>query len=142
MTGRYGSPATPTMESRVSRMETLISLVLRIGVLASLLCVVAGTVISFVHHPEYVSTAAELNRLTRPGAAFPHTLRDVFAGTLEWRGQAIVVIGLLLLIATPVARVAVSIFIFLYQKDRIFTLITAVVLCLLLASFALGRIGG
>jgi uncharacterized membrane protein len=123
-------------------MENLLSWVLRLGVLASLACVVTGTVISFVHHPEYVSSAVELRRLTQPGAAFPHTLRDVFAGAREWRGQAIVTIGLLMLIATPIMRVTVSIFIFLYQKDRIFTLITAIVLCLLLASFALGRISG
>jgi len=142
MTGRSGSPATQTMENRVSRMENLLSWVLRLGVLASLACVVTGTVISFVHHPEYVSSAVELRRLTQPGAAFPHTLRDVFAGAREWRGQAIVTIGLLMLIATPIMRVTVSIFIFLYQKDRIFTLITAIVLCLLLASFALGRISG
>ena len=72
--------------------------------------------------------------------AFPRTLRDTFIGVRELKGQAIVAIGLLLLIAAPIMRVAVSIFIFLYQKDRIFTLITSIVLFLLLASFALGRI--
>jgi uncharacterized membrane protein len=140
MTGRLVSPTTQSMERRLSRTENLISLVLRIGVLASLLCVVTGTVISFAHHPEYLSSSADLHRLTQPGAAFPRTLRDTFIGVRELRGQAIVTIGLLLLIATPIMRVAVSIFIFLYQKDRIFTLITSIVLFLLLASFALGRI--
>jgi uncharacterized membrane protein len=133
--------SSQTEERRVSQAENLISLVLRIGVLASLLCVVAGTVISFIHHPEYLSSTADLHRLTQPGAAFPHTLHDVIAGVRGLRGQAIVTFGLLLLIATPVVRVAVSIFIFLYRKDRIFTLITSAVLALLLASFALGLIG-
>ena len=118
-------------------MENVISAVLRIGVLASLLCVVLGTGISFIHHPEYFSSSIELQRLTQPGAVFPHTPRDIFSGVRKLQGQAIVIIGLILLIATPVMRVAVSILIFLYQGDRIFTLITAIVLCLLLLSFTL-----
>jgi len=50
----------------------------------------------------------------------------------------VVALGLLLLIATPVLRVAVSIVAFVQQGDRLFTLITAVVLGILLLSFALG----
>lgn len=128
---------TQTIKSRVYRMENVISAVLRIGVLASLLCIVIGTCISFVHHPEYFSSSVELQHLTQPGAAFPRTPRDIFSGVRKLQGQAIVIIGLILLIATPVMRVAVSILIFLYQGDRIFTLITAIVLCLLLVSFTL-----
>jgi uncharacterized membrane protein len=141
MAGRPRSPGTPDMERRVSRTENLISSVLRIGVLASLFCVMTGTIISFIHHPEFFSSSIALHHLTQPGAAFPRTLRDVFLGVREVRGQAIVVVGLLLLIMTPVMRVAVSILIFHHQRDRIFTLITAIVLCLLLASFVLGWIG-
>jgi len=43
------------------------------------------------------------------------------------------------LIATPVMRVAVSILVFVYENDRIFILITCVVLALLLLSFLLGE---
>jgi uncharacterized membrane protein len=50
--------------------------------------------------------------------------------------------GLLLLIATPVLRVAVSILAFVYQRDRAFVAITSIVLALLLTSFVLGRGGG
>ena len=46
----------------------------------------------------------------------------------------------LLLIATPVVRVGVSIFAFIYQGDRLYTLITATVFCLLLMSFVLGKV--
>jgi len=53
---------------------------------------------------------------------------------------ALVTVGLLLLIATPVARVAVSVLAFIYQKDRVYTLITLAVLCLLLLSFVLGKV--
>jgi uncharacterized membrane protein len=133
------SPAGAETEDRVRRVELLISNLLRSGVSVSLVLIVVGTIISFTRHPEYLSSAAELQRLTQPGAAFPHTLPDVVAGIRALRGRAIVTLGLLLLIATPVVRVAVSIFAFIYQGDRIFILITTVVLCLLLLSFVLGK---
>ena len=128
--------------ARVRKVELLISNLLRFGVVASLAIIVCGTLLSFVHHPSYVTAPSELQRLTRPGAAFPHTLTDVLRGVMVLRGQAIVVVGLLVLVATPVARVAVSIFAFLYQRDRVFVVLTSIVLFLLLLSFVLGRVEG
>ena len=78
--------------------------------------------------------------LTQRGAVFPHTLSAVFQGALQTRGEAIVAVGLLLLILTPVARVAVSILAFLYQRDRAYTFITLTVLIILLMSFVIGRL--
>jgi uncharacterized membrane protein len=46
------------------------------------------------------------------------------------------------LVATPVARVALSIAVFARQRDRTYVVITSIVLGLLLLSFALGRAGG
>ena len=86
--------------------------------------------------------AAELRRLTSPGAAFPRTMGEVIAGVREMRGQAIVVVGLLLLIATPVMRVAVSIVAFAVERDWVFATITGVVLGLLLLSFFIGKVEG
>ena len=48
--------------------------------------------------------------------------------------------GLLMLIATPVMRVAVSIFAFIVHRDKVFTAITTLVLLLLFLSFVLGAI--
>lgn len=123
----------------VHKVELLISRILRFGVIASLALVSLGTLVSFVHHPDYSNDPASLNYLTKPGAAFPHTLSEVASGVKDFRGQSIVVIGLLLLISTPVIRVAVSVVAFVYLKDRIFILITAAVLMLLLLSFAIGK---
>ena len=134
------SMADADADERVRRVEILISNLLRAGVLGSLAFIVIGTVLTFVHHPEYFSSPADLSRLVQPGAAFPHSVRDVVGGIRLLRGQAIVAAGLLLLIVTPVLRVAVSIFAFIYQSDRTFTFITAVVLALLLLSFFLGAV--
>jgi uncharacterized membrane protein len=129
-------------DQRVRAVELLISGLLRAGVLISLTVVVAGVLLSFLHHGDYVSSATELLRLTQPGAAFPHTLRDIVSGLHELRGQAVIMVGLLLLIATPVLRVAVSIFTFVFERDWVFVAITSVVLLLLLTSFLLGKAGG
>ena len=129
-------------EDRVRRVELAISAVLRIGVLTSLLVVLAGTVVTFVHHPHYLSSRRDLVRLTTPGAEFPHSVPSVIQGLEHSQGRAIVMAGLLLLIATPVLRVAISVLAFVYQRDRTFVVITSVVLALLLTSFALGRGGG
>jgi len=129
-------------DERARGVELLISNLLRIGVGASLLIVVFGTVVSFIHHPDYLTQPPALQRLTTPGAAFPHTLRDVVKGVRDIRGQAIVMVGLMLLIATPVARVAVSILGFVYEHDRRYVIITSIVLALLILSFVLGKAEG
>ena len=119
-------------------IEVLISWLLRAGIVISLSTVAAGLVLMFIHHPVYLDSAIDLQRLTSPGAAFPRTLREVADGLLAMRGQAVVVVGLLILIATPIMRVAVSIAGFVLQRDRAFVVITSAVLALLLVSFLLG----
>jgi len=134
------SPSAPQEDHRVVRVEIVISWVLRVGVVTSLAIVVAGLVLVFVHHPDYLSSSAGMQKLIQPGAVFPNTLSSVSQGVLHTRGEAIIAIGLLLLILTPVTRVAVSILAFLYQRDHLFTFITLTVLIILLMSFVIGRI--
>ena len=56
-------------------------------------------------------------------------------------GRVIIMAGLLILIATPVARVAFSIFIFVQERDRLYVAITSAVLLILLFGFAVGATG-
>jgi uncharacterized membrane protein len=123
------------------RAERLISNVLRIGVVTSLVTILLGTVIAFAHHPEYITSPRELLHLSRPSDTGPHTIAAVLAGLAELRGQAIVVLGLLILIATPVMRVAVSILLFLEEGDLIYVAITSTVLILLTLGFFIGSTG-
>lgn len=129
-------------DARVRRVEIVISVLLRAGVVTSLVIVLVGTVMTFVHNPAYTSSHADLDGLIGAGARFPDTAGEVARGVRHGDGPAVVIAGLLVLIATPVVRVAVSIFAFLYQRDRTFVAITSVVLALLLVSFAVGRAAG
>jgi uncharacterized membrane protein len=56
-------------------------------------------------------------------------------------GRMIIMAGLLVLIATPVARVVFSIFIFMREADRLYVAITSAVLLILLFGFAVGATG-
>ncbi len=128
-------PPSPTR-----RAELIISRTLLGGVMLSMVILLVGAVMSFARHPEYVSSHTELNRLTHPGAAKPQTLLSVLHGVLAGRGEAVIALGLLVLIATPVVRVAVSILAFRAERDRTYVAITSGVLLLLILSFVLGKL--
>ena len=126
----------------VGRAELIISRLLQIGVLTSLTVVVVGLVLTFARNPSYDNhTGVPLSALVGDAAAFPHTFSGVFADAVRLRGPGVTVLGLLLLIVTPVLRVAVSVGVFAAQRDRAFTVITSVVLLLLIISFLLGKAG-
>ena len=135
-------PAGKTSDmDKVRQVELLISNLLRFGVVVSLVIVTFGMIVTYIRHQDYFSSSSDLSQLTNQTAQFPHTIKSVWEGLLQFRGRAIVITGLLLLIATPVVRVAVSIFAFVYEKDRVFVLITTAVLMLLILSFCLGKGG-
>jgi uncharacterized membrane protein len=67
----------------------------------------------------------------------PDELRHVitiFRYALAFHPRGIIQIGILLLIATPVARVAFTVFAFAYERDWTYVLVTLIVLGLLLYS--------
>ena len=57
---------------------------------------------------------------------------------LAFQGSALIQLGLLVLIATPIARVILSVFVFLYERDWPYVFITLVVLGILLYSLLAG----
>ncbi len=73
---------------------------------------------------------------------FPHTLHQEWMDLLMLHPQAVIVLGLLMLIATPVLTVATAAVAFARERDRPFVIISLIVLTLLLASFFLGIGGG
>lgn len=121
--------------------EVAIGRLLRGGVVLSICVVIAGMALTFVHHPEYTTSHSALGQLTRAGEHFPSRIGEVIAGVRSGDGEAIVMLGLLLLVATPVARVALSIIVFIVERDRLYAIITAAVLLILLVGFATGAGG-
>ncbi len=112
--------------------ELLIAYVLRGGVVLSAAIILVGAILYLVGTPP----AGGLG--TR---AVPSTIGDVLAGVGHHDPRAIIALGLLILLATPVARVAVSIVTFGLERDWRYVAITAFVLLILIASFILGKGG-
>ncbi|HEV7126286.1 MAG TPA: TSUP family transporter [Ktedonobacterales bacterium] len=117
--------------ARVRQAELVISGVLRGGVLLSAVITLIG-VIEF--YGRYGAAGAGS---AAAAAGFPHTLGAVGQGLISGDPQAIIMLGLLLLLATPVARVIVSIGAFALEHDGLYVAITALVLLILLTSFFL-----
>ncbi len=110
--------------------ERVIGTLLRAGVLLAATVVVLGGALYLVRHggatPEVAVFEGEPADLTSPHGI----LRDALA----LRARGIIQLGLLLLIATPVARVALSVVVFALEKDRGYVGVTLIVLALLLYS--------
>lgn len=121
------------------RVELWISAVLRVGVTVSLVLVLFGLVLCFFHHPQHMASKQTLDALIAPGAAFPRPLPDDFAGVADFRGQAIIAVGLLVLILAPIMRVVIFMAALLEERDWLVATITATVLVILQFSFWLGE---
>jgi uncharacterized membrane protein len=124
------------------RMEVLISRLLRWGVLTSMALVLAGVAVLFASHPDWFSSKEALSALTDPQARFPHTLGQVARQSARLDGLAVVAAGLMVLIATPILRVAGSVVGFAVERDWVYVALTTFVLLALLASFVIGKAGG
>ncbi len=119
--------------SLVRQAELLISNVLRGGVLLSAAVILVGVILHYARPA--AATEGELG--------YPHHLGDVIPAVLAGNAQAIITLGLLILLATPVLRVAVSIGAFALEHDWMYVGITSLVLALLLASIlVLGEVFG
>lgn len=127
-------------EAKLRNVETAISYVLRTGVVVSVLTVLAGLIMVFREHPTYVSVTGKLSyhAVANRNSYFPHTISQLGSALAHGTGEGIIVLGLIILLATPVMRVAVGVISFVYERDAPMTLVTLFVLGVLVASFFLG----
>jgi uncharacterized membrane protein len=130
-------------ERTIRRLEPAVSAVLLIGVTISSLVVAAGTALTLVARASSSSARRAVPELRRGvlhpgGLRSPHTIAAVISAIGHGEGAGLVMLGLLLLIATPVMRVAISVIGFALDHDRRFVLIALAVLAVLIGSFAVG----
>lgn len=108
------------------QMEDLISAFLRAGVILSAAVIGIGLAIAV-----FRGTGI---------AAYPTTISGVITGITTLNLMAVIDLGLLLLIITPVVRVGMSVAVFLYERDYFYAAVTLFVLTVLMISFALGKV--
>jgi uncharacterized membrane protein len=118
------------------RLDWIIGVILRSGVIISAVTVLVGGILYLIHdgfnRPDYHIFHGE-----------PVELRSIWGIIKDASGfhaAGIIQLGLLILIATPIVRVAYSIIGFALQRDRAYVMVTVIVLAVLLYSFTSGGV--
>ncbi len=118
-------------------IEDMVANLLRAGVIIAGTIVGVGGSLYLAHHASEIADYHSFKRLPASDRLIP----DILRGAISFRARSIIQLGILCLIATPVARVAFSLVGFALEKDRKYVLITAIVLSILLYSLISGALG-
>lgn len=118
------------LERTDKRIDQIMGLLLRTGVIVAASIVLFGGIVYLVRHPvpavDYRSFQGEPPQYK--------TVSEIVRDAMAFHGRGLIQLGLLLLIATPVARVLFSVFAFLYERDWKYVIFTLIVLGLLMFS--------
>jgi uncharacterized membrane protein len=114
------------------RLEVIISVLLRTGVIIAAMVVLLGGICFLSRHgqeqPEY--------HVFHGTPAIYRSVKGVIHAAGPSNCSAVIQLGLLLLILTPVARVAFSLAGFALERDRTYIALTSIVLAILIYSLA------
>ena len=122
---------------RDRRIEIILGNLLRAGVLFSAAVVLCG---ACIYHFRHAHEPADY-RVFRGEPSEFRTIPGVIQSVINGRGRGLIQLGLLLLIATPIARVAFSVAGFAIERDRLYVAFTLIVLAILLYSLLGSGIG-
>jgi uncharacterized membrane protein len=115
-------------------VQQFIGRLLRWGVLLSAAVVIVGASAYLVR---YGTTRPDYSRFHGESPAL-QSVTGILKGVAHGSSYAWIQLGLLLLIATPVVRVAFSIFAFIVERDLLYVGVTLVVFVVLIYSLFLG----
>ncbi|WP_423236894.1 DUF1634 domain-containing protein [Clostridium drakei] len=116
-------------KNEIEEMEIVISKFLKFGVLLSAFVIFIGFLMFLI-----------TGNSGYPGSTYPTGPISILKGALAFKSYAIILTGLMILIATPVFRVGVSIIVFAKEKDSLYVKITSFVFIILIISFILGKV--
>ena len=117
------------------RTEITIGVLLQTGVLLAACVVILGAAVYLSHFGSSIASYHDF-------LGEPNDLRGVsgiIRDALAWHGRGIIQFGLLILIATPVARVAFAAVAFAMEHDSMYVIVSLIVLGVLLFSLIGGH---
>jgi uncharacterized membrane protein len=125
---------TTEQHEREERFEQFLGNLLRAGVLLAAAVVLLGGGLYLVRHggerADWTTFRGEPANLRNP--------TEIVGNALQLSSRGVIQVGLLLLVATPVARVVFSVFGFLRERDFLYVVLTLIVLAVLLYSLFFG----
>jgi uncharacterized membrane protein len=112
-------------------VEKIVGKLLRFGVITASLVVLLGGILFLVQNgtqgrPDYHIFKGEKNDFI--------TFDGIFMGLFTLKPMAIIQFGVLLLIITPIMRIVFSLFAFILEMDKLYVIITLIVLAVILGS--------
>lgn len=117
------------------QLERSMGRMLQIGVTVAALAVLAGGALRLIHSQ---GPAPDYAHFHGAPAAYEHA-GSILKGAANLDGNSMILFGILLLIATPVCRVLFGVIGFTLMKDRLYAVVSAVVLTILVLSFVVHR---
>jgi uncharacterized membrane protein len=112
------------------RIENILGNLLRAGVILSAAIVFCGAVLYLVRHGH----APADYRVFQGEPSDLRSVAGIVRDAVKFSGRGVIQLGLLFLIATPVARVILSIWGFAAEHDRMYVVFTVIVLAILIFS--------
>lgn len=119
-------------------IERMVSVLLRAGVVVSGVVVFSGGIYFLARHGHELAE----HHTFHGEPSVDRIVGQIIAGAIALRARSIIQLGLLILIATPIARVAFSLVAFALERDHTYVVITAIVLTILLYSLISGAVQG
>lgn len=108
-------------------VAAIVGRLLRLGVITASTVATLGGIMFLIVHRSEVSDFTQF----RGAPEYLRSLGGIWAGLLDFDPRAIIQAGVLILIATPILRVMLSVFAFALEKDYLYVVITLVVLAII-----------
>ncbi|MBN9299736.1 MAG: DUF1634 domain-containing protein [Filimonas sp.] len=112
-------------------LQYIIGNLLRWGVWSSMTIAIIGGIIYLSRHGHETVYYPKFEEQDRSMLTI---LGDMFRGLADGHGRALIMLGIILLFATPVMRVIFSLIGFAVEKDRMYVVITLIVLLIIFVS--------
>ncbi|MCW2118435.1 DUF1634 domain-containing protein [Flavobacterium sp. 7A] len=115
--------------------QKIISLVLKYGVWLSLSVSTFGGILYILQQADLVKNYSSFagNHET-----FTSIVDSIITGVSTGQGQSIILLGIILLFLTPITRILLSLFVFIFEKDYLYATITTIVILIIAVSVILG----
>lgn len=123
------------------KLEPVLSNILKIGTTISIGLIVLGMTLLFIKGD---SLGYTIDTLVNPYTPVNTGILDysmVYRGLIMLEGLSIILLGLIVMVATPILRITLGILVFIFEKDGVCVLVATITLILiLLAIFLVPRI--
>ncbi|MBB1138434.1 DUF1634 domain-containing protein [Myroides sp. WP-1] len=118
-----------------NQLQNIIGNVLRYGVLSALTVTLLGGIILLAKDAQQV---VSFSTFVEKDQNLFVVFQTILQGVKEWDGASIIFLGILLLFLTPALRLLLSLFSFILEKDKLYVVITLIVIAVIILSVSFG----